>query len=254
MATLTGRTVELLKNQIEDGTLKVGEKLPTLNAMAAKYGVSRTVVREAVAALRSDGLLDARHGVGVFVRAPVAPAAGSTEAVIEALSKVKAPFLDLLELRMAFEVHAAGLAATRKSWAQEAKIWDTVREFETKLDDEQALDALDLCFHRHIAEATNNGAFVAFFNRMSLELIPQPAFKRALNPGLITHHYIQYTVVEHRAVADAISAGDEARARETMRAHLNRSHRRYRGFAGGEVSPLSNIVSGDGDHDRHEVE
>lgn len=252
MKTLTSRTIDSLKALIASGPFKAGDKLPTLAALGDELGVSRTVIREAVAALRSDGLLDVRHGVGIFVidraGAP-APANGAgAEAhasVLQPLAQLNPSFMDLLELRMAFEVHAAGLAATRRSWAQEANIWDALKRFEASLDNEEALDELDFVFHRSIAEATNNSAFIEFFSVMSLKIMPQPAFSRDLNPALITPEYIQNTVVEHRAICEAISACDVERAREAMQAHLNRSHRRYRGFSDGTLSPLSNIVEPD---------
>lgn len=222
--------------------MKAGDKLPALTELASELGVSRTVIREAVAALRSDGLLEARHGVGVFISEPKAPdTPDESTSILEPLAKLETSFMDLLELRMAFEVHAAGLAATRRSWAQEAKIWDALKQFEQSLDDEETLDHLDYVFHRSIAEATNNAAFIDFFSVMSLKIMPQPAFSRELNPSLITREYIQHSVVEHRAICEAISAGDAEQAREAMRAHLARSHRRYRGFSSHLGSPLSNI-------------
>lgn len=155
--------------RINQGNLKTGDKLPALNELAAELGVSRTVVREAVAALRSDGLLEARHGVGVFVSEPKElTTTDGSDSLLEPLAKLTTSFMDLLELRMAFEVHAAGLAATRRSWSQEAKIWDALKQFELSLDNEELLDQLDFVFHRSIAEATNNAAFIEFFSVMSL--------------------------------------------------------------------------------------
>jgi GntR family transcriptional repressor for pyruvate dehydrogenase complex len=231
LKTLTARTKETLKLRVEGGSLAPGEKLPTLNELATELGVSRTVVREAVAALRSDGLLEARHGVGVFVRGPQnAATEPEAEPLLAPLAKLETSFMDLLELRMAFEVHAAGLAATRRSWAQEASIWEALKQFEGSLEDDSALDQLDFTFHRCIAEATNNGAFIEFFSVMSLKIMPQPAFSREMYPALLTREYIQHTVVEHRAICEAISAGDAELARDAMRNHLTRSHRRYRGL------------------------
>lgn len=243
LKTLTSRTIDNLKTMISEGAFASGDRLPTLVELGETLGVSRTVIREAVAALRSDGLLEVRHGVGIFIKDPVKPQAAETQgSVLEPLARLNPSFMDLLELRMAFEVHAAGLAATRRSWAQEANIWDALKLFEASLDNEEALDELDFVFHRSIAEATNNSAFIDFFSVMSLKIMPQPAFSRDLNPLLITPDYIQNTVVEHRAICEAISAGDVERAREAMQAHLNRSHRRYRGFSDGTLSPLSNMA------------
>ncbi|MFC3075563.1 FadR/GntR family transcriptional regulator [Shinella pollutisoli] len=245
MDTLASRTIQALKAHIVEQQLDNGHKLGSLNELAQQFGVSRTVIREAVAALRSEGIVEARHGVGVFVREKPKqedPNSHDSELVLAPLQRLKTSFMDLLELRMAFEVHAAGLAATRRSWAQESTIWNAARAFEASLDDETALDHLDFVFHRSIAEATNNGAFIEFFRLMSLQILPQPAFSKELNPALITPEYVQNTVVEHRAICEAISTGNPEQAREAMRAHLNRSHLRYRGFSDGGNSPLSNVA------------
>ena len=179
MDTLTSRTIQALKAHIIEGELDKGDKLGSLNDLSQRFGVSRTVIREAISALRSDGVVEARHGVGVFVRNVPTPedlTGYDSELALAPLRRLKTSFIDLLELRMAFEVHAAGLAATRRSWAQESNIWNAARQFEASIDDETALDNLDFVFHRSIAEATNNGAFIEFFNLMSLQILPQPAF------------------------------------------------------------------------------
>lgn len=247
MDTLTGRTIRALKTHISDSQLAKGFKLGSLSQLSQQFGVSRTVIREAVSALRSDGIVEARHGVGVFVLEPPRaetddPGTFDADVALAPLSRLKTSFMDLLELRMAFEVHAAGLAAVRRSWAQESNIWNAARQFEASLDDDAALDHLDFVFHRSVAEATNNGAFIEFFSLMSLQILPQPAFSKALNPALITGDYVQNTVMEHRTICEAISTGNSEKAREAMRAHLNRSHLRYRGFSDGTSSPLSNIA------------
>ncbi|WP_432761428.1 FadR/GntR family transcriptional regulator [Rhizobium mayense] len=244
MKSLMSRTIEQIKEKISQGGLKPGDKLPTLNELAVEMGVSRTVIREAVISLSSDGVLESKHGVGVFVRDKSAGPAAPTlsDAVLAPLSKFKTSFMDLLELRMAFEVHAAGLAAARRSWGQESAIWDAAAKFEEALDADDDLDDRDVAFHRAIAEATNNSAFIEFFNLMSANMMPRPAFSRALNPTLITPEYIQHTVQEHRAICEGISSGDATRAADAMRAHLQRSHKRYRGFQESAVSPLSNVA------------
>ncbi|MNH39572.1 transcriptional regulator NanR [compost metagenome] len=67
-----------------------------------------------------------------------------------------------------------------------------------------------------------------FFNVVSSRITPRPAFTRASDPALVTPEYIQQTVIEHRAICEAISAGDAERAQREMRNHLERGHRRYR--------------------------
>jgi len=243
LKTLTARTIDNLRAFIRDGDFKTGDKLPTLVELGETLGVSRTVIREAIAELRSDGLLEVKHGVGVFIRDfERLRFSGDDVSPLEPLARLSLPFMDLLELRMAFEVHAAGLAAQRRSWAQEANMWEALKKFEASVDDEAALDELDYIFHRSIAEATNNQAFIEFFSVMSLKILPQPAFSSDLNPSLITSDYIRNSVTEHRAICEAISAGNAEAAREAMQAHLARSHQRYRGFNGSIGSPLSNVT------------
>lgn len=227
--TLTSRTIEALKKRIIDERMKPGTKLAPLNELAAEYSVSRTIIREAVIALRTEGLLTSRHGVGVFISEPPKESSNFTEEItsLSALTQMNASMLDLLELRLAFEVHAAALAAARHSWSQEAKIWDVHQQFQNATDNSEKLDQLDLAFHQSIAEATNNIAFIEFFQLMSQKIIPQQAFSKNLYPELITRDYIQITIDEHQEICDAISAHDVERAQSAMRAHLIRSNRRY---------------------------
>lgn len=235
MKTLTARTITSLRNRLAEGWVEPGEKLPTLHDLAEELGVSRTVIREAIAALRSDGVLESRHGVGTFVCAPNEAAGASLPpkdgSVFLPMAAAALPFMDLLELRMAFEVHAAGLAAARRSWAQEAHILDSARRFDDAVGKGRDLDEFDLGFHRAISEATNNRAFVEFFNVMSVKIIPRPALSPQVNPGLVTPDYIQHTMTEHAAICDAIASGNPDAARDAMQAHLSRSHRRYRAMS-----------------------
>lgn len=227
--TLTSKTIESLRCYIKEANLKPGDKLPTLHELAKQFDASRTIIREAVIALRTEGILVSRHGVGVFVsEEPVTVPLYSEEiSSLAPLTQMRASTIDLLELRLAFEVHAAGLAARRHTWAQEARIWEIHQDFKKSLNDKEKLDHLDLSFHQSIAEATNNNAFLEFFQLMSLRIIPQPTFSEKLFPELITQDYIQLTIDEHQNICEAISAQNGEAAELAMRAHLTRSHRRY---------------------------
>jgi GntR family transcriptional repressor for pyruvate dehydrogenase complex len=225
--SLTLRTEHALRKRIADGPIRVGDKLPTEKALAIEFGVSRTVIREAVAALRADGLLEAKHGVGYFVsqREEQAPNVGSTTEL-----HFSASMLDILELRMAVEVHAAGLATARKSWAQEEKIFAAAEKFARALADGEPTELWDWEFHKSISEATNNQAFIEFFDRLGLSILPRRALEGSKRDTLITKPYLEKSVVEHRAILDAISRGDVDGAREAMNAHLGGSQLRYRGL------------------------
>lgn len=223
-SNLTLQTKEALQKRISEGPVAVGEKLPTEKALALEFGVSRTVIREAIAALRSDGMLQAKHGVGVFVSQKSPPAAPGRELHFSASA------LDMLELRMAVEMHGAGLAAARKSWAQEQRIYEAADAFATAAAGGEPTEAADWSFHRAIAEATNNMAFIEFFDRLGLSLLPRNSLEGSGRETLISKSYLEKTAAEHRAVCDAISRGDAEAAREAMRVHLGGSQSRYRGL------------------------
>ena len=226
VSSLTQRTAEALRMRIADGQLQSGEKLPTEKLMALEFGVSRTVVREAVAGLRADGLIKARHGVGVFVTGGAEadrPEAGSGDNPFLAAS-----VLDVLELRMAIEVHAAGLAAIRRSWSQEERIWNAAEQMRRAVEAGKSTESLDLAFHRTIAEASNNPAFVVFFDLLGQAIIPNPSLVSQPESERVKEHYLNRCQSEHFVIVEAISRNDAAAARSAIQAHLAVSQNRFK--------------------------
>ena len=116
---LAQQVIDQLRAQIETGKLQTGDQLPTEPQLEATYGVSRTVVREAIADLRSAGFVKPIQGKGVFV-AEMAGRPGLTLTPIEIRSIPET--LELLEFRMATEGEAAAIAAYRRTAEQEAAI------------------------------------------------------------------------------------------------------------------------------------
>ena len=112
---LSRRLFEQLAEQIKSGRLAPGARLPTEHALTRAARVSRTVVREAVAALRAEGLVITRQGVGAFVSAEPTRAPFRIEP--ERMQSL-ADILDVMELRLGVEIESAGLAAERASKAQ----------------------------------------------------------------------------------------------------------------------------------------
>src|SRR5258706_15022407 len=106
---------EQLAEQIKSGRLAAGVRLPTEEELSRAARVSRTVVREAVAALRADGLVVTRQGVGAFVSA--APQQAPFRIDADRLHNLE-DILHVMELRCCVEIESAGLAAERASRAQ----------------------------------------------------------------------------------------------------------------------------------------
>ncbi|SDG86909.1 FadR/GntR family transcriptional regulator [Pelagibacterium luteolum] len=221
--TLVVQVANSLREAILGGAYQPGDKLPSEARLTESHGVSRTVVREAIAALRSDGLVEPRRGAGVFVLEPVVPPGLPFQNIDHArISSI----IEVLELRAAVEVEAAGLAAVRRSPAQEETILDRHRAVGQCIVDGQPTSAADFALHTAIAEATSNPRFVEFMTLMGQNAIPRAALTN--NEGRSSTAYLNQLHDEHARIVTAISNGDSEGAREAMRAHLLGSQRRYR--------------------------
>ncbi|GAB4360650.1 MAG: FadR/GntR family transcriptional regulator [Kiloniellaceae bacterium] len=223
---LTQRVIADLRRQIDSGALKPGDKLPTEQALIRQFGVSRTVIREAVAGLRADGLLEPRQGVGVFVLEPAAP---DTELPLLTLPTRKiSDIIESLELRTAVEVEAAGLAAARCSPAQEAEIHSRLKDFEMRVLAGEPTEAEDFAFHVAVAEAANNQRFKEFLSFLGRRTIPRSQLRQAVGMSVEAPVSDERLYQEHAAIFEAILARDPEAAREAMRTHLAGSMARYR--------------------------
>ena len=225
--TLASRLGETLRQAIAAGRFPPGTKLPSEAQLGQTHRVSRTVVREAIAALRADRLVEARQGAGVFVLDP--PAASSpTPMSIENIDHARvSSVIEFLELRTAVEVEAAGLAAIRRSPAQEEVIFDRHYAVQTCLEAGKPTSEADFALHLAIAEATNNSRFRDFLAMIDKNVIPRAALRNEESEA-DQAAYIRLIMTEHNAIVSAISAGDEEGAREAMRRHLRGSQARYR--------------------------
>jgi GntR family transcriptional regulator, transcriptional repressor for pyruvate dehydrogenase complex len=155
---LTHELVERLTADITGGKLAPGSRLPTEQEMIATTGVSRTVVREAVAALRAEGLVVTRQGVGAFVTANPRRPFRLEEGELHSLREV----IGVMELRTGVEVEAAGIAAERASAADFASMRQAYEALEQAITGGHSGVDQDFAFHHSIAAATENPQFVRF--------------------------------------------------------------------------------------------
>jgi GntR family transcriptional repressor for pyruvate dehydrogenase complex len=219
-----------LRTEIASGRFDIGDKLPSQAELSERFGVSRTVVREAIASLQADGLLEARQGAGVFITASTPPTAGAFQAVdVKRISSM----LETLELRSAVEIEAAGLAALRRSPAQEEAILRAHQAVASQIAAGHRSAETDFAFHRAIAAATNNPRFVEFLDLLGQSAIPRTVMQPASGDPPPTPN-LEKIAEEHRAIVHAIASADETAAREAMRVHLKGSQQRYRRLIQGE--------------------
>lgn len=221
--TLVVQVANALRDAIYGGSYHPGDKLPSEAKLTEAHGVSRTVVREAIAALRSDGLVEPKRGAGVYVLEPAAipglPFQNIDHARISSI-------IELLELRAAVEVEASGLAATRRSPAQEEAILDAHRAVGDCIAKGEPTSAADFALHAAIAEATNNPRFAEFMSLMGQNVIPRSTLSNGEHATMTA--YLEQLHDEHGKIVTAISNGDSEAARKAMRDHLLGSQRRYR--------------------------
>ena len=221
---LAAKVVHAIEEWIASGELPAGAKLQTETELAARFGVSRTVVREAVAALAAGGLVEARQGAGVFVRRRANNALGS---FLADLAGPLTTVLNVLELRLAVEVEAAALAALRRSATQEAMIRESFAAFGRALDEGQPTADVDFAFHLAIAKATNNPFFVECLTAIGRHTIPRAVVSSAERDAAPDTAYLQRVQAEHALILDAIADGNAGAAQAAMREHLIFSQRRY---------------------------
>ncbi len=222
---LTQSLAKRFRTKINSGELKPGDKLPSEKELVVEFGVSRTVVREAIAGLNADGLVESRHGVGVFVLDPP-PSTNEFELIPERLQRVSS-VIETLELRAAVEVEAAAIAAQRHSPGQITRIQECFLDMvNTATGDNEAV-AADYAFHMAIAEATNNPQFTAFLQFLGRKTIPRSQVFRPAETPEDANRREARILSEHEIILKAISARDPDAAREAMRTHLKGSQERY---------------------------
>ncbi|HAT87490.1 FadR/GntR family transcriptional regulator [Cohaesibacter gelatinilyticus] len=223
-ANLVQNLAASLREEILSDAFQLGTKLPSEAALTEEYKVSRTVVREAIASLRSDGLVETRQGAGAFVISQSMPSNNMLKSFIP--NKISS-IIEVLELRMAVEIEAAALAARRRSPAQEGAILEACNDMKELAQKGALTVKADFEFHKAIADATNNKRFPEFLEMMGNQIIPRQQLVSS-NKEVATSRYLQQIVAEHDKIALSISSQDEQGARDAMRLHLEGGSNRYR--------------------------
>jgi GntR family transcriptional regulator, transcriptional repressor for pyruvate dehydrogenase complex len=222
--TLALGLVDALGERIRGGVLAPGDKLPTEAAVMEQFGVSRTVVREAISKLQAAGLVDTRHGVGTFVLG-AAPQPGYRFEPEK--SGTLRDVVAVLELRIGIETEAAGLAAQRRTGRDLAALREALDGFEQAVRAGRDAVPQDYEFHLGIARATRNPHFARMIGSLGTMIIPR-ARARSDESRAERRAYLLKVNAEHESILGAIAAEDADGARAAMRTHLANSRERRR--------------------------
>lgn len=223
--SLTLDLVDALGDRIRDGRLAPGDKLPTEAAVMEEFGVSRTVVREAISRLQAAGVVATRHGIGSFV---VGPGDGSAFRVSPEQMATLHDVIAVLELRIGLETEAAGLAAQRRDAADLAAMREALDAFEAAVAAGRDAVSADFRFHLAIARATRNPHFAGVLAALDTSIIPRARLALPQQTKAQQRDYLRRVNAEHESILDAIAAQDAEAARAAMRTHLANSRERRR--------------------------
>ncbi|GAA1485886.1 FadR/GntR family transcriptional regulator [Brachybacterium fresconis] len=211
---------------IDEQGLGAGDALPSTGALAERFAVSKTVVREALSALAALGIIEIANGRSATVRAP------DSSVVRFYLSRAvrDSPgdgFTALMDLRSPLEIRAAQVAARRFSVAAtegppateaaRARLRGLLAEMDEALDDSRLYPELDLRLHQEIARLSGNRALHGI-----LEAVSTPLFRamRDLRATRDQHGLVGAEHEDHARIVQAILDGDEAAAAAAMSAHM----------------------------------
>ncbi len=210
---LAGATYRQLVEWLGTEGFAPGTRLPGEHVLAARFGVSRPVLRQALARLRAEGWLQSRKGSGTFVQARNEAAHPIAFAALGSIPDVRS----FLEFRCGVEGEMAAAAATCRATDHLMAIERCRRAVEAAGGGPGIEE--DIALHAAIARASGNRFYVEtllslaeqirFSIRLTRELTTRPASERA-----------EELYREHARLCDAIETGDADAARQTMHAHL----------------------------------
>ncbi len=214
--SLADKISATLRERILSGTIKPDARLPGQNELAADFGVSVVVIREALSRLKADGLVRSRQGSGVFAVTHPNGAHSFKVEGSEALSP--ATMIEVLEIRMALETDAAELAARRLKRVEIRRCEVALKKLGDKLANGEATIDADFEFHLAIARASGNPMFAQLLNYLHRVLLATMHSVVSRSPRSAA--VLARANAEHTELLVAIKTGDGKLARRLMKKHL----------------------------------
>lgn len=209
------KVVAHIKNEIWQGTLKRGERLPPERELAESLGVSRNSVREAIRTLSLLGFVSSTQGAGNFVTCDIEQNLRESLRMMVMLGETN--YLQISQLRCGLESENARLAADRILPRQAARLRELARLMREETDPQRA-SRYDQEFHLLLCDASGNRLIKSLFSAMLstindfistmyVRIVEDPAQAEALHTA-------------HQRLADALAAHDADGAAQAMRTHF----------------------------------
>jgi GntR family transcriptional repressor for pyruvate dehydrogenase complex len=212
-ASLSSQIVAEVRDALFSKKLKPGEFLGTENDLAARFGVSRIVARDALRTLQALGIVDIKMGKGGGARIARGNPRLFAEALAVQLDLTGVSASEIMDAQRAIEALAAELAAEQADAADHAKLQHLLADAESKIHDHDAYTRSCRDFHLAIAEASHNR--VLLVQLISLQHVSWPSENRTLTPAVA-----QRILEVHKQLASRIVMRDAAGARSLMDDHV----------------------------------
>lgn len=210
--SLVDRLAGEIRTSINGGDYTIGERLPTIMEMARRFGVGHPTVREALKKLEAIGVVEIRHGSGVYVTRTqdvLLMASGDYSGKV-----TKKLLLDLIQARAPIEMQSAALASRHGSdehFAEMRRLLTTAAE---NLDNDSVLNSVNMAFHRQIAAASGNAVLAQLLDVMQTLFTDEQRLILGIFGSRKQDHE------EHLSIFAALEQRDEQLATERMRQHL----------------------------------
>lgn len=219
--SLTTQVASALRAEIASGTLRPGDRLPSEGMLIERFGVSRTVVREAIGQLRAEGFVRTQRGSGSYALTPPGHNADAQRPAFP--TETAEQRTQLLEFRIALESEAAALAAAKRSSSALENMRQALTDFTAAAHVPAAALEADYAFHRAIAEASGNAHIAHALAELGPSMIIMPEHRlTAQSPDTPSEHTTEVEL-EHSSVLRSIADGDPLAAAACMRTHLSNS-------------------------------
>jgi GntR family transcriptional regulator, transcriptional repressor for pyruvate dehydrogenase complex len=215
---ISGEVANHCTELIVQQQLQAGDKLPSERELCEQFGISRTVLREAVKMLEEKGLLDSKQGSGTYVRS-VSPQAISDSVTLYVRSD-QSRYIELMELRSILDVELAGRLAEKASDAEVAALTHHIENMWQLLDSPEAFSAEDVAFHTTFYTAMHNSVLMSIVQPI-MDLLEDVMRMSFTDPGSM-----ESSLKRHVALVDCIRNRDSEGARRTMRAIISRGEQR----------------------------
>jgi GntR family transcriptional regulator, transcriptional repressor for pyruvate dehydrogenase complex len=210
-------------SQIQSGTFRIGDKLPTERELCEQFGVSRAPVRQALSALELNGVIYSRQGEGVYVKSnQLASENFQTAIFFESVSPE-----DIVEARMNIEPLIVKYAAQRATDEDIEDLRSTIKRMEEETKTGVYVPETDEKLHNGIAKASHNDLFIKFMAAISNAMKQQEMWKFIRDRTVTRPDYRDVNFKEHQLLIKAIEDRNEEKAVEIMTNHMQNLYDRY---------------------------